>query len=403
MIRLDRVSLGYRGRPVVEDVSLQVGEGEFTAVIGPNASGKTTFLKTLVGLLKPLAGTVYLDCRRVSEMDVGELARSAGVVLTGDVRPGLLTVSEVVALGRYPYTGLTGSLRPEDREEVYAALRDVGIQHLADIPYNILSDGQKQKAMVARALAQKPKALILDEPITYLDPRARVELLLTLRRICRQRGIAVVASLHEVELALRIADRLLVVAAGRVKAYDSPEEFVEEGGPLELYEFGEDAGFSAETLTVEAKTKNQTGFKVFIIAGAGRGAPVYRMLTRLDIPFTTGILHEGDLDYHIAKTLGGEIIAEKAFHPIGPEKLEQALSKAAETDATIYVTHPVGPLNAANTVLAERLTSMGLPTVVYGDASVRRCWVRVWRLRELAAVLKQFEKKTAMRPLVEQL
>jgi iron complex transport system ATP-binding protein len=393
LIRAEDVAAGYRGQPVLEDVGLYIRDGEFTAVVGPNASGKTTLLKTLAGLLKPLKGVVYVDGRRVSEMDVGELARSVGVVLTENVRPGLLTVQEVVALGRYPYTGLTGRLRPVDRAEVLAALGDVGIQHLADKTYNILSDGQRQKVMVARALAQKPQALILDEPVTYLDPKARVELLLTLRRICRQRKIAVIASLHEIELALRVADRLLVVAAGRVKAYGSPEEFVEDGGPVEIYEFGEDAGFCAETLTVEARPQPSEGFKVFVIAGAGRGAPVYRMLARLNTPFATGVLHEGDLDYYVAKSLGGEVIAEKAFHQISLEKLEQALTTASKADAAIYVSHPVGPTNAANTALAEKLTEKGIPTIVYGDAAVKGCWAKVERLSMLADILKQLAKQ----------
>jgi len=398
LMRAENLSAGYRGQPVVEDVLFSIGAGEFTAVIGPNASGKTTLLKTLAGLVKPLSGAVYVDGRRVSEMDVGELAKSVGVVLTGDARPGLLTVFEVVSLGRYPYTGVAGRLRPEDRAEVLAALEEVGILHLANKPYGILSDGQRQKVMVARALAQKPQVLILDEPVTYLDPRARVELLLTLRRICRQRKIAVVASLHEVELALRLADRLLVVTAGRVEAYDSPEEFVESGGPEMLYEFGDGAGFCTETLTVEARAQTPSGFKVFVIAGVGRGTPVYRMLTRLDIPFTTGVLHEGDLDYYAAKSLGGEVIAEKAFHAISPEKLDQALVKAAETDAAIYVTHPVGQLNAANTVLAKKLVDMGIPTVVYGDAQLEGCWRRAGHLRELVKALKELTEHNLTKP-----
>jgi len=393
LIGAEGVAAGYRGQPVLEDVALQVRDGEFTAVIGPNASGKTTLLKTLAGLLKPLKGVVYVDGRRVSEMDVGELARSVGVVLTENVRPGLLTVQEVVALGRYPYTGLTGRLKAGDRAEVLEALGDVGIQHLADKPYKVLSDGQRQKVMVARALAQKPKVLILDEPVTYLDPKARVELLLKLRRICRQRKIAVIASLHEIELALRVADRLLVVTAGRVEAYDSPEEFVEDDGPVELYEFGEDAGFCAETLTVEVRPQPSEGFKVFVIAGAGRGAPVYRMLTRLNIPFATGVLHEGDLDYFVAKSLGGKVIAEKAFHQISLEKLEQALATASKADAAIYVSHPAGPINAANTVLAEKLIEKSVPTIIYGDAAVKACWARVERLRELEDILKQVAKQ----------
>ncbi len=403
MIGAEGVAAGYRGQPVLEDVALHIRDGEFTAVIGPNASGKTTLLKTLAGLLKPLTGVVYVDGRRVSEMDVGELARSVGVVLTENVRPGLLTVQEVVALGRYPYTGLTGRLKAGDRAEVLAALGDVGIQHLADKPYNVLSDGQRQKVMVARALAQKPKVLILDEPVTYLDPKARVELLLKLRRICRQRKIAVIASLHEIELALRVADRLLVVAAGHVRAYGSPEEFVEEGGPVELYEFGEDAGFLAETLTVEVRPQPSEGFKVFVIAGAGRGAPVYRMLARLNTPFATGVLHEGDLDYYVAKSLGGEVIAEKAFHQISLEKLEQALTTASRADAVIYVSHPAGPINAANTALAEKLIEKGVLTIVYGDAAVKGCWAKVGRLGELADILKQVSRNKAITALVERL
>jgi iron complex transport system ATP-binding protein len=397
LIRADGVSAGYRGQRVVEDVMLHIEAGEFTAVIGPNASGKTTLLKTLAGLLKPLDGVVYIDGRRVPDMDVGELARSVGVVLTGDVRPGLLTVSDVVALGRYPYSGVMGRLKPADKAEVMSALEDVGIPHLADKPYNTLSDGQRQKVMIARALAQKPKALLLDEPVTYLDPRARVETLLTLRRICRQRRIAVVASLHEVELALRLADRLLVVSAGHVDVYSSPEEFIEVGCPEELYEFKDDAGFCGETLTVEVRVKDPADFKVFVIAGAGRGAPVYRMLTRLNITFATGVLHEGDLDYVVAKSLSGDVIAEKAFHIIRPEKLEQAVVKAADADAVIYVSHPVGLVNAANTVLAEKLVVMGLPTIEYGDAGLKGCWRRVGSLKELADFLKQLEQSTAVR------
>lgn len=391
MIRALGLASGYGPRPVVRDVNLAVRPGEFVAVIGPNASGKTTLLKTLASLLRPLGGVVYLDGRPLTELKQREIARRVGVVLTESVKPGRLTVFELVALGRYPYTGPLGRLSENDRGEVMRALRDVGVEHLCNEVFSKLSDGQRQKVMIARALAQDPRVLILDEPVTFLDPKARVDILLSLRRICRERHIAVLASLHEIELALRLADRLLVVHDGFVDSFDSPEEFVAKDGPEALYGLEGDATFSAVHMAMELR-HHRSRQPVFVIAGAGTGALVYRMLSRLGYPIITGVLHRGDIDYSVASLLRARVVSEEPFRPVSREAFEEAQEAAGESFAAIYTSPPLGPMNSANQILAKLLASCGVPLIVYGGGAVDGAWRRASTLSEVASALEELEQ-----------
>lgn len=364
-------------------------QGEFVAVIGPNAAGKTTLLKTLAALLKPMTGVAYVDGKVASRLNARDVARLVGTVLTEQPRNIGLTVFEIVAIGRYPYTNALHSLSERDRLEVSKALREVGIEHLADRRFNELSDGQRQKVMIARALAQEPKALILDEPVTYLDPKARVEILLTIKRICRDRGIAVITSLHEVELALRVSDRLIVVSDGCVVVYDSPEDFVASGGPTLLYGLGKEVSFSSELMSVEFKVESGDGPRLFIVAGGGSGSLVYRMLARLGYRFSTGVLHRGDIDHYVASLLGGDVIEEEAFHQIRPETMQRALEEARRCAAAIYTSPPIGPFNVENLSLAQKIALEGIPLAVLGPARVQGAQMRVDGLAELAETLNQ--------------
>ncbi|GBC71718.1 Ferric enterobactin transport ATP-binding protein FepC [Candidatus Calditenuaceae archaeon HR02] len=400
MIEAVDLSAGYGGRPVIAGVNLSVRRGEFVAVIGPNAAGKTTLLKTLANLLKPLGGVVYISGTTTSRMAAREIARLVGSVLTEQPRPTQLTVFEVVSLGRYPYTNPMHTLTGRDRSEVWRALADAGITHLSSRRLSELSDGQRQKVMIARALAQEPRVLILDEPVTYLDPKARVEILLTVKRVARERGIAVIASLHEVELALRMADRLIVVSGGRVALYDSPEEFVALGGPIHLYGLDGESTFSPELMSVEFRPRIEGGPRLFIVAGGGSGSLVYRMLARLGYQFSTGVLHEGDIDYYVASLLGGVVITEQAFQPISPESVRRALEESRDCAAAIYTSPPIGPLNSANHILAETIAQQGIPLIVLGPAEVKGVVARARSLADLSKSIEMvLENSRAVEPL----
>jgi cobalamin transport system ATP-binding protein len=222
---------GYRhGRqllPVVDAGELRAAAGELTAVIGPNGGGKSTLLRTLVGAQPPLAGDVFLDGTELRRLDRLERARRVAVVLTDRVDPGLLTVADIVLLGRHPHTGWRGQVTVEDELVAHQAAARLGVEGLWRQSFAELSDGQRQRVLVARALAQQPTVLVLDEPTAFLDIAGRVELTLAIAELARE-GLAVIASTHDLELALSHADRVWLVADGKVRA-ERPHEIVAGG------------------------------------------------------------------------------------------------------------------------------------------------------------------------------
>lgn len=218
------LAVGYGGRAVVSGVDLSVRAGELVTLIGPNGAGKSTILRTVTGRLRPLAGEVFVGGRPLSSLDVRARAREVAVLLTEAVGGELMSASEVVEMGRYPYTGVLGIVGEEDRERVRAAMELVGIWDLRERAFARLSDGQRQLTLVARALSQDTRLIVLDEPTSHLDIRYQIELLGLLRRLARERGVAILMTLHELPLARRVSDRLLCIGDGRVLAEGTAAE-----------------------------------------------------------------------------------------------------------------------------------------------------------------------------------
>ena len=236
LLQTDHLSAGYGKTILVSDISLTVRPGEILALIGPNGAGKSTLLKTIARQLVPLAGTVFLVGKDLSQIKEKDMARTMAVLLTERVRPELTTCRDVVAAGRYPYTDRLGFLDREDEKQVEEAMSLVGITALADVDFSHLSDGQRQRVMLARAIAQQPSVLVLDEPTSYLDIRYKLELMGLLRTLSREKGIAVVMAIHELELAKYIADRLICVKKGRIDRQGSAEEIFTGTYLRELYD-----------------------------------------------------------------------------------------------------------------------------------------------------------------------
>ena len=165
------LTVGYQGVPLIRDICIQMKKGEILTLIGPNGAGKTTILKSVIRQMKPLCGIVYLDGKKTDEMQRNELARKLSVVLTDRVRTERMTCRDVVSTGRYPYTGKFGVLSEKDWSVVDKSMEVVGIAKWKEQDFQKISDGQKQRVMLARALCQEPDLLILDEPTSYLDIR----------------------------------------------------------------------------------------------------------------------------------------------------------------------------------------------------------------------------------------
>jgi iron complex transport system ATP-binding protein len=225
------LAIGYQSRSttrrvVVASINLRLEAGELVCLLGPNGAGKSTLLRTLAGMQAPLQGQIQImgtDLYRLSPID---RARRLGVVLTDRAEVGALSVRALVALGRYPYTDWAGRLTAADEICIDQALAAVGATALALRLFGQLSDGERQKALIARALAQEPNLLLLDEPTAFLDWPRRVEIMGILRRLARESGRAVLLSTHDLDLALRGADRLWLLPPGGPIRAGMPEELV---------------------------------------------------------------------------------------------------------------------------------------------------------------------------------
>lgn len=213
----------------MEGLDLRLDSGKLVCLLGPNGAGKSTLLRTLAGMQRPLAGQVFLSGADLHEMEPRALARRLSLVLTERVDVGALCVRSVVALGRYPHTDWTGRLMPADEAIVTQALAAVGATPLADRLVTELSDGERQKVFIARALSQEPLLMLLDEPTAFLDLPRRVEVMSLLHRLARETGQTMLLSTHDLDLALRTADQLWLLPPGGPLRRGIPEELVLEG------------------------------------------------------------------------------------------------------------------------------------------------------------------------------
>ena len=234
--QMEQLAAGYNGKPVIENVGASIQKGQILTLIGPNGSGKSTVLKSITKQLKTIGGVVRIGGRPIETVSPREMSRQAAVVLTERPKPELMTCGDVVAVGRYPYTGTLGILSETDREKIGEALRMVNALELKDRNFSEVSDGQLQRVMLARAICQEPEIIVLDEPTSYLDIRYAVEILDILRHMAAERGVTVVMSLHELNYAKRVSDLVMCVKDGFVLRLDAPEAIFTEELISHLYD-----------------------------------------------------------------------------------------------------------------------------------------------------------------------
>lgn len=234
-LETDSLTVGYDGKPLIHDVCLEVRRGKIVTLIGPNGSGKSTILKTIVGQLSKVSGTVLLENTPMEQRRQREIAQRMAILMTERVRPELMTCYDVVSTGRYPYTGALGLLGKEDKRIVEESLELVHGRDMADRPFDAISDGQRQRILLARALCQTPEIIVLDEPTSYLDIRYKLELLTILKTMVREKNLAVLMSLHELDLAQRVSDTVVCVSGDRIDRMGPPEEIFSNDYIARLY------------------------------------------------------------------------------------------------------------------------------------------------------------------------
>ena len=342
----ERMTVGYDGKPLIENISIGVRRGEILTLIGPNGSGKSTILKSMIKQLRLIAGTVVLDGADMANLRERDIAKKLAIVMTERIRGELMTCRDVAATGRYPYTGRLGILTQEDRAIVDSALCTVHAEDFADRPFSAISDGQRQRILLARAIAQQPEIIVLDEPTSFLDVRHKLELLDILKSMVREQRVAVIVSLHELDLAEKISDRVVCVAQGRIDRCGTPESIFKDDYISALYGM-QNGSFNALFGSVELSAVTGAP-QVFVIGGGGSGIPVYRALLRAGVPFAAGILPESDLDHPVAKALAAELFAIPAFAAASEADVSAAAARMRAIGRVICTVPAFGETNAAN-------------------------------------------------------
>lgn len=331
--------VGYHGTPLIRDIQIEVRRGEIVTLIGPNGSGKSTILKSITKQLKLLGGTAWIDQQTLSDMSVKELAKRQAVVLTERMKTDMMSCWEVVATGRYPYTNQIGTLSDRDYQMIQDAMETVLTYEIRDKDFSEISDGQRQRVMLARAICQEPEMIILDEPTSFLDIRHKLELLDILRSMAKEKGIAVMMSLHEIDLAQKISDKILCVKGDYIDKIGTPEEIFRGDIIQKLYDV-EKGTYNMTFGSVELpKPKGHP--HVFVIAGDGTGVDVYRELQKEGIPFFTGILYTNDVDYQVAKVLAGDVITELPFQSITEDTLVKARAAMEMCEYVVVTDVPI--------------------------------------------------------------
>lgn len=231
LLQLRSLAVGHGKEALITDIDLELSTGQCVALIGVNGGGKSTLLNTLAGLLLPLRGGISVDGKDLAGSSAAERARQVAVVFTGRPQTGLLDVRTIVGLGRQPWTGHFGTLSAADVEVVEWAMQTMDVQHLATRSLDRLSDGEAQRVMIARALAQNTPLLLLDEPMAFLDLVNRVRLLHTLQKLARDRGELIILSTHDLHTSLDLCDHILLIHQGRLWSGTSAE--VRTSGMLE--------------------------------------------------------------------------------------------------------------------------------------------------------------------------
>lgn len=350
-LELKNLSVGYDGSPLIHDICVGIEKGEIVTLIGPNGSGKSTILKSITRQLKILGGQVLFDQENLMGLTYKQLATKMAVVLTDRMKPELMTCYDLVATGRYPYTGHLGILTASDREKVNAAMEAVHAADLGSKSFDAISDGQRQRILLARAICQEPDILILDEPTSFLDVRYKLELLSILRDMAKQKQITVIMSLHEIDLAQKLADQVICVKGETIFRYGTPEEVFEEDLIRDLYEI--DNGYFDPCFGSMELPKVQGEPEVFVLSAAGSGIPVYRKLQKSGIPFAAGVLYENDIDYRLARLLAVETVTEQPFCQISDAAFDRAAKLIKKVPKVLDAGFSVGDCNRRMLELRE--------------------------------------------------
>lgn len=359
-LKLEQVDIGYGGQPLIQKIDLSFLQGKMSCILGSNGAGKTTLLKTIARIIKPLGGVIRFGGEDVRQINGVRYAKEVSAVLTDRISLENCTVWDVAAMGRNPHTGFFGLLAEEDRRRVRESLEACDAWELRNRLFNQLSDGQKQKVLIARGLCQSTPVLLLDEPTSHLDIFYKMEVLQTLRTQCVQEGKTVICTLHEPDLAVKCCDRLILVKGDRILACGDTGDIVQSSAIEELYGF---SGRQFDPVMGLVEFPAAKGEDVFFAGADENTVYLFRELNRRQKGFAAGVLHQNDLLFALGRAMGVSMVTQKPYLPVTPEQSEQAFSQAMDYGLIVAADLPEGDFQAENRALVRKLAAAGKKVV----------------------------------------
>ena len=363
---LQQLSAGYGTALIFQNLNLSVAAGESVALLGPNGAGKSTLLRVLTGLLPPSSGTVRLFGQNLNKLRAAERARLVAVVPQELKTPMAYSVAELVLMGRAALLKPWQQPSAADRQVAQRAMAHTDVHELGDRPLDALSGGEKQRAIIAMALAQQPRLIVMDEPTTHLDLNHSLEIMQIVERLNREQGVTVLMTSHDLNLAAEFCQRLVLLDQGRVAADGPPAAVLQKDILREVYrcdlhvqQDNQTGGLFVAPSRRLPQSAGDTNARVHLIAGGGSGAELLRRLSLSGYRLSCGVLNQLDSDAQTAAALGAEQALEKPFSPIAPAALAEAQRLAAAAAAVIVCQVPFGPGNLVNLDIAASALRSG--------------------------------------------
>lgn len=350
------LTFAYGSKNILEDLSLEISKGSFVSIIGPNGSGKSTLLKNITAEITPQKGVVLLDDQDIFKIRKKDLAKTIAVVPQDTGGDFAFSVMETVLMGRMPHQKRFEGDSEKDMEIAQWAMELTNVWHLRDRSVNELSGGERQRVIVARALTQEPKVLLLDEPTSHLDIQHQYELLELLDRLNKTKGLTVITVLHDLNLAAQFSHKIILLDKGRIVAYGSPVEVLTAQKIRDSYHI--EVAITTNEITGRfniiplSKKKDRSeaarDVRIHLLCGGGSGVYLMEQLVQAGYQVSCGVLNIGDSDWKKAKELGIAVSEEAPFAPISAEAFNMNEDLLNEADLIIVLSVPFGYGNIVN-------------------------------------------------------
>jgi len=353
LLSVHGLTVSYAAHAVLCDVSFEVARGDLVVVLGPNGAGKTTLLRTIAKVVSPKVGTVLLDGHDIAKLPVRQLMKTLSVVPQSEGSVFSFTVQDIVAMGRTPHLSPLAPLSQKDWRIIREAMEATDVWELKDRLFTELSGGEQRRVLIAKALAQEPQLLLLDEPTANLDLHYQLEVVELIQRLNRERGITVLAVLHDLNLAAMLGHRFILMHRGRIYAVGNADEVLTPQNIQQVY--GVPVVVTRHPLNgkpiillAERRILSLRGVKVHVVCGGGTGSEVMAMLMAAGCQVTAGALNRGDSDFEAAQLLGVSVVEEQPFMPISREAFERTKEMIANAEVVVLTDVPFGWGNIVN-------------------------------------------------------